>query len=55
MNAHFKTKKEVKNLIEQVRYWKNKVTKLETKIKSLEDYKRGMVDTIYYLGGKGKK
>lgn len=44
--------KNEKNLEEQVRYWKNKVKELEIKIKMLEDYKRGMTDTLYYLGGK---
>jgi hypothetical protein len=44
------TEKENKNLTEQVRYWKNKVIELEIKIKTLEDYKRGMIDAIYYLG-----
>ena len=33
-------------------YWKVKVKELEIKLKSLEDYKRGMTDAIYYLGRK---
>lgn len=39
-----------KSLLEQVRYWKNKCKDLEIKIKSLEDYKRGINDTLYLLG-----
>lgn len=49
-------KKELLNKIESQRkdidYWKVKVKELEVKLKTLEDYKRGMTDAIYYLGGK---
>lgn len=41
-----------KNLKEQVRYWKSKCDNLEIKLKDLETYRRGMVDAIYYLGGR---
>jgi hypothetical protein len=47
-----KTLSENKNLKEQVRYWKNKCNDLEVKIKDLETYRRGMIDAIYYLGGR---
>ena len=45
-------KQEIKNLNEIIRYWKNKCEELNIKIKSLEDYKRGMNDALYYLGSK---
>ena len=45
--------KKIKNLEEQVRYWKKKDKELEVKVKSLEDYKREVIDTIYHLGEKG--
>lgn len=45
-------KNEIANLKEQIRYWKNKCQELEIKVKSLEDYSRGVNDTLYRMGGK---
>jgi hypothetical protein len=49
-------KKELITKIESLRkdidYWKAKVKELEIKLKAMEDYKRGVSDTLYLLGRK---
>lgn len=50
------TKKEMGKELESKRklieYYRKEVSKLKIEIKELQDYKRGFVDAVYYLGGK---